>query len=234
MRRVLSLALLAVGALILSGCTAGTSDDPSPPNADPNGQQTLPPAGPASASTGPPTTSNSTSSSADDPPGATSTSAAPPPAAGPASFGHHDAEDSATDDDFPSLFVSGHLQGSGPQLRIEAAANNMGERDYKVPDGTCKQPWSEVLRDADGNVVAHRQPFASCAAFGLTTFAAHDFLSTALTWNGTLWNAASGSFVTAPAGEYVWEVTFDVYSGGSGAQYDDHAAMTITFEVEVS
>ena len=228
MRRALALAVLA---LVLAGCTAGTSDDPTPPNADPNGQQTLPPAGPSSTTTGPPTASNSTSPTASATSSMTTTSAAPAPE--PASFGRHDAEDSATDPDFPGLFVGGRLQGSGPQLTVEATANNMGERDYRIPDGTCRQAWSEILRDSDGDVVQHRKPLATCQAFGLKTFASSDFLSTALTWNGTVWDAASGSFVTAPAGDYVWEVTFDVYSGGSGASYDDHAAMTMSFDVEV-
>jgi len=229
MRRALAFALLA---LLLAGCTSGTSDDdPSPPNADPNGQQTLPPAGPGTASTGPPTATNSTTPGASG--SSTSATTAPPATATPASFGSHDADDTATDEDFPSLFVSGHLTGSGPQLRIEAAANNMGERDYRIPDGTCAQPWSDEMRDSDGDVVQHRKPLASCSAFGLKPFAAHDFLSTALTWNGTLWDASSNSFVTAPSGSYTWEVTFDVYSGGSGSTYDDHAAMTITFDVEV-
>lgn len=225
MRRALALTLIA---LVLSGCTAGTSDDPAPPNADPNGQQTLPPAGPSSSTTGPPTASNSTTSGGS----ATSTTAAvPAPATAP--FDEHDEEGTATDPDFPSLFVGGHLQGSGPRLRIEATANNMGERDYRIPDGACRQPWTDVLRDADGDVVQHRKPLASCEAFGLKAFAAHDFVSTALTWDGTIWDASSGSFVTAPAGDYAWEVTFDVYSGGSGASYDDHAAMAMTFGVEV-
>ncbi|HUR25396.1 MAG TPA: lipoprotein [Candidatus Thermoplasmatota archaeon] len=225
MRRVLALALIA---LVLSGCSTATSDDPTPPNADPNGQQTLPPAGPGSASTAPPTATNSSSG-----PASASASQTSAPNRRPPSFAAHDAEDSATDPDFPSLFVAGHLQGSGPQLRIESTANNMGERDYRVPDGACQQAWSETLRGPDGKLVQQRKPLSTCAAFGLKPFPAHEFLSTALTWNGTLWDAASSSFVTAPAGTYVWTVTFDVYSGGSGAQYDDHAAMALTFEVKV-
>lgn len=229
MRRVLALALLA---LVLSGCSAGTSDDPAPPNADPNGQPTLPPAGPSSSTTGPPTSLGSNSTSASSSSGPTTT-ATPPPPAGPASFGEHAGEDTASDADFPGLFVGGQLDGSGPQVRIEAAANNAGQRDYRVPDGNCKQPWSEVLRNEDGQVVAHRQPLSACTAFGLKPFPASEFLSTALTWNGTLWDGGKGAFVTAPAGSYTWEVTFDVYSGGSGASYDDHAALTLSFDVEV-
>jgi hypothetical protein len=229
MRRVLALALVA---LALSGCSAGTSDDPAPPNADPNGQQTLPPAGPASTGTGPPTASGSNSTTTAVGTSSVTTSASS--AAGPCSFGQHDAEDSATDPDFPGLFVGGRLQGSGAQLRVEAAANNAGQRDYRVPDGTCKQPWTEVLRDAGGDLVAHRQPVAACSAFGLEPFAAGDFLSTGLAWNGTLWDASRGSFVAAPAGTYTWEVTFDVYSGGSGSSFEDHAAMTMSFDVEVA
>lgn len=221
MRRVLALALVV---LALSGCSAGTADDPAPPNADPNGQQTLPPAGPPSTSTGPPTASGSNSTTSAGSDSATG---------GPASFGQHDAEDSATDPDFPGLFVGGRLQGSGAQLRVEAAANNAGQRDYRVPDGDCKQPWSDVLRDADGDVVAHRQPLATCGAFGLEPFAAGEFLATALSWNGTLWDATSGSFVAAPTGTYTWDVTFDAYSGGSGSSFDDHAAMTMSFTVDV-
>lgn len=221
MRRVLALALTA---LVLSGCSTATTDDPSPPNADPNGQQTLPPLS-SGPSTGPPTASNSTSTQA--------TSASTSTAPRSASFGPHDAEDSATDPDFPSLLVGGRLQGSGPQVRIEATANNMGERDYKVKGG-CEDPWSESLRRAGGSAVQHRQPVAACAGYTMVTFAAHEFLATALTWNGTLWDAASASFVTAPAGTYVWTVTFDVYSGGSGTSFEEHAAMTMTFDVEVA
>lgn len=227
MRRALALLLLAS---LLAGCTSGTSDDdPAPPNADPNGAQTLPPAGSTSPSTGPPTASNSTTASSTSSATTTSTYAAP----GPTSFGGHDEEDSSTAESFPALFVSGRLHGSGPSLRIEAAANNMGERAYRIPDGTCQKPWSESMAGPSGQAVQHRQPAATCAAFGLKELAARDFVATALTWDGTVWDATAGRFVAAPSGSYVWTVAFDVYSGGSGAQFDDHARMTLSFDVTV-
>jgi hypothetical protein len=220
MRRAVALAVLA---LVLSGCSAGTSDDPTPPNADPNGSVSSPPVS-YSTSSGPPTASNSSSSSA------TSTYPAPQ---GSVSFAPHDAEDSTTAEAFPSLLVSGHLQGSGPQLRVEATANNMGERSYRIPDGTCQEPWSESMVGPDGQAVQLRQPASTCAAFSLTELEAHGFTSTELTWNGTLWDAAAGAFATAPKGDYEWTVAFDVYSGGSGSEFDDHATLTLHFDVHV-
>jgi hypothetical protein len=217
MRRAFALTLLA---LLVAGCSAGTTDDQTPPNADPNGQQTFPPVA-STSSTGPPDTNSSTPTSN------------PTAAPRPASFGAHDQEDTTTDDDFPSLMVSGRLQGSGPQLRIEATANNLGERAYRIPDGMCKQPWSESMTGPAGTMVDHRQPFSSCAAFGLKPFPGHDYLSKELTWNGTVWDEATGTYVSAPSGTYVWTVTFDVYDGGSGAQFDEHSALTLSFDVHV-
>lgn len=213
-------AALTLLAVLVAGCSAGTSDDPSPPNADPNGSQSFPPVTSTGTGTGPPSFSNSSS---------TSTTAAPPPSR----FAVHDEEDSASHEDFPGLFASGRMQGSGPAVRVEATANNLGERAYRVPDGACRQPWSEAMTGPDGAPVQPRRPMPACASFGLKEFPAHDFLAKDLAWNGTLWDAASGSFVPAPPGAYAWTVTFDVYSGGSGAQFDDHAALTLSFDVQV-
>ncbi|MHB1261663.1 MAG: hypothetical protein ACYC2H_08085 [Thermoplasmatota archaeon] len=211
---------LTVFAVFVAGCSTATTDDPAPPNADPNGQDALPTVSSKGTGTGPPTFSNSSSSS---------TTATPQPA----SFGPHDEEDSTSHQDFPGLFVNGRLQGSGPVVRIEATANNVGERAYRVPNGICQQPWSESMTGPGSTSVQPRQPMVTCAAFGLKEFAAHEFLSKELAWNGTLWDSASGSYVTAPSGSYTWTVTFDVYSGGSGAEFDEHAALILQFDVQV-
>jgi hypothetical protein len=228
MRRAFASTLLTtLLALMLAGCSAGTSDDGTPPNADPNGAQTLPPASSDTPSTGPPDGNSTTSSATATSTGASTTQ---PPSAGSTSFAAHDEEDTATDEDFPSLLVGGRLQGSGSQLRIEATANNLGERDYLVPDG-CRKPWGESMTGPSGQSVQHRQPASSCAGFTYKPLAAHDFLSAALTWDGTVWDSSSGSFVPAPSGSYSWVVTFDVYDDVGGTQ--QHATLSMSFDVQV-
>lgn len=216
----------AVAAVLLvstlAGCTAG--DDPNtPPNADPNRGESYPPL--PGSSTPPPTAPppNATSSSS-----SSSSSAAPAPR-----VSAQEQEDSDTDGDFPSLFVGGRLRGSGGEARVEATANNVGERAYRIPDGRCAQPWTESMQGPAG-AVQLRKPAPACTGFGLRDLPGHEFVSTALTWNGTLWDAASGAYVPAPAGTYTWTVAFDVYSGGSGAQYEDHATLTLDFQVTVA
>lgn len=223
--------LLLLAALALAGCSAGSDDPNTPPNADPHGGQTLPPVdqNTATISGSPSASSSNTTTTA----AATSTTT---PAAAPAaaSFGPHDEEATANDPEFPGLLVNGRLQGSSTQVSVEVAANNVGERDYKVPDGQCKQPWTETMRGPGGAVVQHREPTPTCGAFGLKAFPSHDFLATALAWDGTLWDAAKGAYVPAPSGSYAWTVGFDAYSGGdSASQYADHAALTLTFHVTV-
>jgi hypothetical protein len=217
--------ILLLAALALAGCSAGTSDDPNtPPNADPNGApQSLPPVNQNTATiSGSPSPSNSTTATGS----ASSTTTAA--AAAPKSFAAHDEEASASDPEFPGLFVGGRLQGSGSQVTVEATANNVGERDYRVPDG-CKKPWGETMRGPGGQAVVHRQPGGSCAASTLKAFPAHEFLSTALSWDGQLWDAAKGSFVPAPAGTYTWVVAFEVHD----ASGDDHATLSLAFDVIV-
>lgn len=223
MRALSSILLLA--ALALAGCSAGSDDPDTPPNADPNGApQSLPPVNQNTATiSGSPSPSNSTTATTTAA-SATTTYAAPQAK----SFAAHDAEASASDPGFPGLFVGGRLQGSGPQVTVEATANNVGERDYRVPDG-CRKPWGETMRGPDGQAVQHRQPSASCAASTLKDFPAHDFLSTGLSWNGQLWDTTKGAFVAAPAGAYTWVVTFEVHD----ATRADHTTLSLTFDVTV-
>lgn len=219
MRRALALPLLAV---LAAASLAGCSDDPNtPPNADPQGGgHSLPPTSTNPTATGPPMGNETNTTTA------TATSTGPA-----ASFGAHDQEDSTNHDDFPGLLVSGRLRGSGAQVTVEGTASNIGQRTYKVPDGQCMQPWTESMRGPGGQDVVHRQPMATCLAFGLREFPSNDFLATALAWNGTLWTG--DGFAVAPSGTYTWEVTFHVYWGGSGAEFEDHALMTLSFDVTV-
>jgi hypothetical protein len=223
MRAPASLLLLA--ALALAGCAA---DDPNtPPNADPNGApQSLPPVNQNTASiSGSPSASNSTSATGTTAP---STATATTTTAAATAFAAHDEEASANDPEFPGLLVNGRLQGSGAQLTVEATANNVGERDYRVPDG-CRTPWAETLRGPSGQVLQHRQPAGACTGSTLKVFPAHDFLSTALSRDGRLWDAGKGAFVAAPSGTYSWVVTFEVHDSAG----DDDAMLSLAFDVTV-
>jgi hypothetical protein len=216
-----ALALLLVG-VALAGCTAG-DDDPAPPNADPNGTRSYPP--PPNTST-PPSTDTHT-----NPPPSNMSSSSSATVAPSGRFGPHDEEDSASDASFSGLMVGGHLTGSGALVHVEAVANNVGERTYRVPDG-CGTPWREAMAGPSGAAVAPRPPPAACPSPSYRDLAAHDYLSRTLEWNGTLWDAASGTYVPAPAGTYAWSVTFDAYSG-SGTPPPEHAALTLQFQVTV-
>lgn len=221
MRTFPTFALAALVALALAGCTAG-DDDPAPPNADPFPSQSFPPASSTSASTGPPTNSSTTSTSS------TATYSAP------ARFPPSSGEASGSDGDFPGLLVNGELHATDTKARIEATANNVGERNYRVADGSCATPWTESLTGPAGTPVPIRQPKPSCPTPTLKPFPAHDFISAGLDWNGTLWDATSGTYQPAPTGTYTWSVTFEVYSGGSGASYDEHASILLEFEITVA
>lgn len=222
MRALPSLLLLA--ALVLAGCSAGTSDDPNtPPNADPLGSHTLPPVDQDTDTiSGSPSPSNSSTTTT------TAASGTPTYQAAQAAFAPHDQEASDSDPGFPGLFLGGRLQGSGAQVTVEATANNVGERDYRVPDG-CGKPWTETMRGPGGQAVQHRQPPASCAGSTLKAFPAHDFLSTALSWDGRVWDTATDGFVAAPAGAYTWEVAFEVHD----ATEDGPTLLRLTFDVTV-
>jgi hypothetical protein len=208
-------------SLALAGCTAG-DDDPAPPNADPYPSESYPALSSTSSTTTPPP--NPSGSGSVTP----SSSSAPPTAQG--RFGPHDGEDSATDADFPGLMLGGRLAGSGASVSVAASANNFGERGYRVPGG-CRTPWAESMSGPSG-AVALRQPAAACAAESWGDLAAHDSLSRTFEWNGTLWDAGSGTFAPAPPGTYAWRIVFDVYSG-SGSPPPEHAALEMEFQVTV-
>lgn len=209
---------VAVLALLVAGCAA--ADDPAPPNADPNGPaQTLPPA----------SASNSTS-----PTGVPST---PPKSSTSSStygagFAPHSEEESAGSADFTGLAVNGRLAGAGDALWIEASANKFSPASYRVPDGQCVQPWTEALLGPNGPVQP-RRPVPTCTAFGLRPMQDNEAISIALEWDGTLWDGGQEKYVPAPAGQYVWQATFHVYSGGVGAQYNESAELALAFEVTV-
>lgn len=206
---------LAVLALLMAGCTA--ADDPAPPNADPNGPApTLPPTSADNrTSTGPPTA----------PPTSTGSTQGP-------GFASHAEEDSAADDDFSGLSVHGRLAGSGDAVWVEASATKFSPARYKVPDGRCAQPWTEALLGPNGPVQP-RRPLASCTAFSLRDMQDNEDISIALEWDGTLWDSGTESYVPAPAGKYVWQATFHVYSGGAGSEYNESADLALAFDVTV-
>lgn len=220
--RLLLPALLLASAL--AGCTAG--DDPAtPPSADPN----------APHGTLPPTSSdNTTGPATGTPTGSYSPSNSSSATGGPGRFGSHAQEGSASDADFSGIAVNGKLAGSGPRVSIEASATKFSPAAYKVPDGQCAKPWTERMVGPGGAPVAHRQPAAACAGFGLRAMAENEAIPLRLEWDGTVWDAAAGRHVPAPPGTYTWEATFHVYSGGSGASYDDSANLTLAFQVTVA
>jgi hypothetical protein len=216
----------ALGLLLccatLAGCTAG--DDPRPPNADPFPGESHPPR--PSTST-PPSTETHTNPPPSNATTSTQTSTAPPASS---RFGPHDQEDGATDPRFSGLLLGGRLAGSGALVEVQATANNVGERSYRVPDG-CRTPWAESMAGPSGAVQA-REPLPECAGFTYREFPGHDFLSRTFEWNGTLWDSTAGAYVAAPSGTYTWRIVFDVY-GGPGDPPQDHAALTLEFQVTV-
>lgn len=219
-----TLAPLLLLALALAGCTAG--DDPTtPPNADPNAPHgTLPPT--PSHTTGPATGTPTGSPSPSNGSSATNGSAG--------RFAPHAQEGSASDADFGGLAVHGRLAGSGSRLTLEAAATKFSPAAYKVPDGQCTKPWTERLLGPDGAALRHRQPAAGCTGFELRPMADNEAIPLGLEWDGTLWDAAAGRYVAAPAGTYTWEASFHVYSGGSGSAYEDSADLALAFQVTVA
>lgn len=216
-----ALALLLCSAA-LAGCTAG-DDNPNPPNADPYPSESYPP---SSASTTPPSTETHT-----NPPPSNSTSSSGTTTASAGHLAAQNQEDSATDPDFSGLMLGGHLAGSGAAVHVDAAANNFGERTFRVPDG-CRTPWTETLAGPSGAVQA-RQPSATCAAESWRDLPAHDSLARTFEWNGTLWDAGAGRYVPAPAGTYSWHISFDVYAG-SGSPPPEHTTLTLEFQVTVT
>lgn len=222
MRWVLALLLAATA---LAGCTAGNGNNDTGPNADPLGQKSYPPL--VNSSTPPPSTatgpsvqpSNSTSSSS-----ASGTTTA----AGSARFGPHDQEDSDSDADFPGLLLGGHLSGGGAQVEVQASANNVGERTYQVPSG-CGDGWTETMTGSNGEL-AIRKPASACTSTTYHDLAAHDYLSKDFSWDGTVWDDSSQSFVPAAKGTYTWHVAFDVYSGST---HSDHTTLTMDFLVSI-
>lgn len=214
MRRFVALLL----TVLVAGCTTG--DDPEPPNADPNGPpETFPPTNTTAPTTSSPTATYASSPTSSPTPGVT------------VSAQHQ--EDSALHDDFPGLSVAGQLDVTGNVAHFEAAASNMGQRTYRV-SSVCVQPWDENLLGPDGDV-SHREPMATCAAFGLRDFAPGESIPFSSEWNGTLWSNEDGEgFDPAPDGTYTWTARFQVYSGGSGAEYDYAGTLELQFQVSVS
>ena len=216
------LAALACLAVALAGCA---SDDPRPPNADPAGPTPDQPDPTPTNTTGPNTGTGSFSVSTTS---SASGTTSPQPVPGVQLAGD-DQEDVAQDGDFPGLMAAGRLEVSGGIAHLEGSANNFGERTYKV-SSICVQPWSEAMQGPSGTA-QHRQPVATCAAFGLREFPPGESLPFSATWNGTLWT--EDGYAPAPAGTYTWSATFHVYSGGEGASYDDDARLTLEFQVTV-
>lgn len=224
MRRLAALALVALAA----GCIQ--DDDPAtPPNADPNGPpQSLPPTN---------TTGPATSTPTGSPTGGTSptTTYASSPTSQPTpgvTLSAPHQEDSAAHEDFPGLLVAGQLDVTDNVAHFEAVANNMGQRTYRVSD-VCVTPWDESMLGPDGDV-AHRQPKATCTAFGLRDFPPGESIPFSAEWNGTLWSTEDGSgFGPAEPGTYTWTARFQVFSGGSGASYDYSGTLELQFQVTV-
>ena len=213
MRRLAALAL----AVLVAGCSQG--DDPTPPDADPNG----PPHSQAPTST-------TTATSSPTPTYSSSPTSAPAPGV---TLSAQHQEDEAMDATFPGLMVAGQLDVTGNVAHFEAAANNFGQRTYRV-SAICVAPWSEGMAGPDGTTAQHREPMATCAAFGLRDFPPGESIAFSAEWNGTLWSDGSDAFGPAPDGTYHWTARFQVYEGGSGAEYDRTATLPLEFQVTVA
>jgi hypothetical protein len=213
MRTILAACL---AALVLAGCTAGYGNGPK---ADPNGSKTYPPT-PDSNTTGPPTGS--------DVPTPTSSASS----TYSTSFAEHSQDDSASDANYPGLGVNGHLSGSGSLVHLEVTANDFGERTYRVPDGQCAQPFTEMMSAPDGSGVQVRAPVAGCTGFALRDFKPGDYESKGLDWNGTVWDAVQGRFVPATPGTYTWTLTAHLYPSDATSQ-SQSTDLTLEFQVHL-
>jgi len=213
MRALLAAPLLL--ALLLAGCTAGSDNGPK---SDPLGTKSYPPL-PDSNTTGPPTAPpNATASSSSS---STYTTGLAP----------QDQEDTAADDAFPGLGVSGRVHVAGGQARLQATANDYGGRTYRIPDDGCGSSFTQAMTGPDGSAVAFRKPAASCTP-ALRDLQPGQYVSADFVWNGTLWDQASGTFVPAPVGTYTWSVTLSARQAGSTAS-DPATALTLQFQVHV-
>lgn len=114
----------------------------------------------------------------------------------------------------PGVFANATLyEEPDGSYRVQALAENRGDRTYRVSDA-CLPPWTDGLVSPDGERVEPREPVGHCAAFSLAPFPPGARREATFTWDGRIWD--EGGPREAPAGAYLWNVTFEFFDGGLG------------------
>ncbi len=127
------------------------------------------------------------------------------------------------------IHVSGTIRECDVGHCIDATATNEGTETYHISN-MCVPPWSDKMRDADGNDVQHREPMFYCAAFGTKEFPPQSSETVTLEWDHQVWNDPEGKYEPAPAGTYHWDVTFVAYEGSGG---EGRTEVTVTWTLTI-
>jgi hypothetical protein len=136
-----------------------------------------------------------------------------------------------THPDFPGAVLRADLTvRGGDEWILHANATNEGQRTYRVSN-ICVEPWQESMREVQGEQVFPREPEAHCEAFGLGPWppGAQDNLT--LVWDGRIWG--EDGMEDAPPGDYVWNVSFELYDEGDSVEYEGHGFLTVQLIVTV-
>jgi len=149
--------------------------------------------------------------------------------------GGDQAYDQDSDPEFPGLVLDGTMdpQADNGSAVITASVRNNGNEQYRITN-ICVEPWSENMTMA-GEPVQHREPMVHCMAFGLGTFENDTRI---FAWNRTVWEEdatglGTGHYVAAAPGDYIWQVHYRVYKGGTGPEFDQATTLSIGFTVTV-
>ncbi len=134
--------------------------------------------------------------------------------------GHSEGEDGTA----PGLLVVADMRVCEAGFCIHATANNSGPATYQVSN-ICVPPWSDTMT-RDGKTVQHKEPMASCMAFGTGPMAPGTVLHANFTWDQTVWE--NGKAEPAPQGMYEWTITFTAYEGtGGDGRHDIRATVHV-------
>lgn len=131
----------------------------------------------------------------------------------------------------PGIFANATLyQEQGGSYRMEVLAVNEGETAYRVSN-VCMPPWTDRMENGQGERIEHREPVGYCAAFGLGPFPPGAREQATLEWDGRLWE--EHGLRDAPAGQYVWNATFEFFNNGSGSEFEDRDRITLELRINV-
>ncbi len=111
---------------------------------------------------------------------------------------------------------------------IEATASNEGSEPVHVSN-ICTQPFHDRM-ERDGKMVQHKEPMATCAAFGTRPMEPGEQIDFGFEWDGTVWGDERQQSVAAPQGAYQWSAHFQAWTEEGGG---DTIELAIEFAVVV-